>query len=76
MKVNLAYYIQQGLIYGASLTGYLLLVMMTTDPITWGYSDYPERVKRKVREPSSDERRIGLIVAVPFILFTLLFPVY
>jgi len=51
-------------------------MMMTFDPIVWGYSDYPERVKHKVREPSSDERKIGLIVSIPFLLFTLLFPIY
>ena len=74
--VNLMYSLQHGLIYGAVITGYLLVMMITVDPIIWGYSDYPERVKHKVRAPSSDERKKALVVALPFFLFMLIYSIY
>ncbi|HEX9915377.1 MAG TPA: hypothetical protein VGB32_10695 [Candidatus Bathyarchaeia archaeon] len=72
----LTYSIQQGLLYGAAITGYLLLMMMTVNPRIWGYSDYPERVKRKVRPPTDEEKRRVWLVAAPYFLFMPLYPVY
>ena len=67
--VNLTYTLQEGLIYGAGITGYLLVMMMTVNPRIWGYSDYPERVKRKVHPPSDCEKKRALLVAAPFFIF-------
>jgi hypothetical protein len=74
--LNLAYSIQQGLLYGAAITGYLLLMMVTVNPRVWGYSDYPERVKRKVQPPTGEEKKLALLVAAPYFLFMPLYPVY
>ena len=73
---NPAYTFQQGLLYGVAITGYLLLMMVTVNPRVWGYSDYPERVKRKVRPPTAEERRLAGVVAAPYFLFMPLYPVY
>jgi hypothetical protein len=74
--LNPAYTIQQGLLYGAAITGYLLLMMVTVNPRVWGYSDYPERVKRKVRPPTAEEKKLVWLVAAPYFLFMPLYPVY
>ncbi|MFC1802605.1 hypothetical protein ACFL0D_01420 [Thermoproteota archaeon] len=74
--VSLTYTLQEGLIYGAGITGYLLVMMMTVNPRIWGYSDYPERVKRKVHPPSDCEKKRALLVAAPFFIFMSLYPIY
>ncbi len=71
-----AYTIREGLLYGAAITGYLLLMMVTVNPRVWGYSDYPERIKRKVPPPTDEEKRRALLVAAPYFLFMPLYPVY
>jgi hypothetical protein len=72
----LTHSLQQGLLYGAAITGYLLLMMMAVNPRVWGYSDYPERVKLKVRPPTEEEKRLGWLIAAPYFLFMPLYPVY
>ena len=74
--INLTYSLQEGLFYGACITIYLLAMMMTVNPRIWGYSDYPERVKRKVKPPSDDEKKIGLFVALPYFIFMPFYPIY
>jgi hypothetical protein len=65
-----------GLIYGGGITGYLLLLMVTTSPRVWGYQDYPERVNEKVPPKTKRERMMAGVASIPFILFSLAFPVY
>lgn len=74
--LDLDYSLQQGLIYGGAITLYLLIMMMTIDARVWGYNDYPEKVKRKVRPPSESERKLGLLVAAPFFVFMSVYPLY
>jgi hypothetical protein len=74
--LDLTYSVQQGLFYGAAITGYLLLIMVTVNPRMWGYSDYPERVKSKVRPPTKEEMRWVWLLAAPYFLFMPLYPVY
>jgi len=68
--------LRQGLLYGTAITVYLLAMMMTVDPKVWGYSDYPERVKRKVPPPTREEKRLRWLWAGPYLLFFPTYPVY
>ena len=72
----LSFSLVHGLIYGGGITGYLLLLMVTTSPRVWGYQDYPERVKEKVPPQTRRERMMAGVFGVPFLLFSLVFPVY
>jgi hypothetical protein len=65
-----------GLIYGAVTTGYLLLMMVTISPRIWGYADYPRVVKDKVPPQTRQEKVVGAIIGLPWILFVFGFPVY
>jgi hypothetical protein len=65
-----------GLIYGAVTTGYLLLIMVTISPRIWGYADYPRAVKDKVPPQTRQEKVLGAIIGLPWILFVFGFPVY
>lgn len=65
-----------GLIYGAVTTGYLLLIMATISPRIWGYADYPQAVKDKVPPQTRQEKVLGAIISLPWILFVFGFPVY
>jgi hypothetical protein len=70
------YTIQHGLIFGAVLTGYILLLMITLSPRIWGYQDYPDKIKQKVPPQTKREKTIAGIIGIPFILIALGFPVY
>lgn len=74
--MQLEYSLQQGLIYGTVITGYIFLLMITLSPRVWGYQDYPETVKRKVPPQTRRERITAGIVSIPFFLFTVLYPAY
>ena len=74
--MQLGYSLQQGLIYGSFFTGYIFLLMITLSPRIWGYTDYPETVKRKVPPQTRRERTIAGIVSVPFFLLAIAYPAY
>ena len=74
--MQLGYSLQQGLIYGSVFTGYIFLLMITLSPRIWGYTDYPETVKRKVPPQTRRERTIAGIVSVPFFLLAIAYPAY
>ncbi|MBA7641458.1 hypothetical protein ES703_49137 [subsurface metagenome] len=74
--MQLDYSLQQGLIYGSIFTGYIFILMITLSPRIWGYTDYPETVKRKVPPQTRRERTIAGIVSVPFFLFAIAYPAY
>jgi len=74
--VQLGYSLQQGLIYGSVFTGYIFLLMITLSPRIWGYTDYPETVKRKVPPQTRRERTIAGIVSAPFLLLAIAYPAY
>jgi hypothetical protein len=50
--------------------------MITLSPRIWGYTDYPEIVKRKVLPQTRRERTIAGIVSIPFIVFVIVYPSY
>jgi hypothetical protein len=68
--------IGNGLLYGAILTGYLLLCMLIFSPRVWGYTDYPDIVKKKVPAQTTGEKRLALLIGLPWIAFLLAFPVW
>lgn len=68
--------ITHGLFYAILATGYLFLMMVTTSPRVWGYSDYPQIVKDKVPPPTRQERLVALIWFVPWMVFVFGFPIY
>ena len=74
--MQLGYSLQQGLVYGSVFTGYIFLLMITLSPRIWGYTDYPETVKRKVPPQTRRERTIAGIVSVPFFLLAIAYPAY
>ena len=56
--------------------GYLLLMMVTMSPRTWGYHDYPEAVRARVPPQTKREKLTGAIAGLPWFLFVLGFPVF
>jgi len=72
----LTHILSHSLFYGVAVTAYLLVMMVSTSPRVWGYADCPQVVRSKVPPQTSAEKRLALIVALPWIVFTLGFPVY
>jgi hypothetical protein len=50
--------------------------MVSTSPRVWGYSDYSEAIKAKVPPQTRKEKRLALIIGLPWIIFTLGHPIY
>jgi hypothetical protein len=71
----LTHIITNGLFYGAVLTGYLFLFMITFSPRVWGYKDYPDVVKKKVPTQTKKEKTLGAIVGLPWFIFVFGFPI-
>lgn len=65
-----------GLFYAAVFNGYLLLMMVTTSPRIWGYSDYPEEIKAKIPPQSKEEKRKAILWTIPMMIFAIGFPIY
>ena len=59
-----------GLFYAFIVNGYILLVMVLTSPRVWGYSDYSESIKAKVPPQTKQEKRLAMLIAVPWMLFS------
>ena len=62
------------LVFAGIANLYLFLMMITTSPRVWGYSDYPDVVKDKVLPPTRKEKRTALLVGLPWIAFVLAYP--
>ncbi len=65
-----------GLFYAAVSTVYIFLLMISTGPRVWGYSDYPQAVKDKVPPQTRKERRLAALLGLPWFIFILGFPVF
>ena len=57
--------IRHGLFYASVVTGYLFLIMITTSPRVWSYTDYPKAIKKKVPPQTKREKLLAAIVALP-----------
>lgn len=64
------------LFYAVVVNGYLFLMMVSTSPRVWGYSDYPDAVKAKVPPQTKEEKRTALIIGLPWMIITFGFPIY
>jgi len=62
------------LVFAGIANLYLFLMMITTSPRVWGYSDYPDVVKDKVLPPTRKEKWTALVVGLPWIAFVLAYP--
>ena len=72
----LTHALTHGLLFALVVNGYLLVMMLTTSPRVWGYADYSEAIKAKVPPQTREERRLALIVGLPWMVFTLGFPIF
>ena len=68
--------VKYGVFFAVVVTGYLFLLMISTSPRIWGYSDYPQAVKNKVPAQTKKEKLSGAIIGLPWIVFVLGFPVW
>jgi hypothetical protein len=50
--------------------------MALTSPRVWGYTDYPEVLKHNVPPQTKSEKKIAGLIALPWFIFILGFPVY
>ncbi len=72
----LAHIITQVFFYSILVTGYLLLMMVTISPRVWGYNDYPQEIKDKVPPQTRAEKRLAIIVSIPWFIIAFGFPIY
>jgi len=72
----LTHLVAHSLFFATIVNGYLFLIMVSTSPRVWGYSDYSEAIKAKVPPQTRKEKRLALIIGLPWIIFTLGFPIY
>ena len=72
----MAHLVAHSLFYAIIFNGYLLFIMVSTSPRVWGYSDYSESIKAKVPPQTKQEKRLALIIGLPWIIFTIGFPIY
>ena len=72
----LTHALTHGLLFALVVNGYLLVMMLTTSPRVWGYADYSEAIKAKVPPQTREEKRLALIVGVPWMVFTFGFPIF
>jgi hypothetical protein len=64
------------LVFAAIANLYLLLMMITTSPRVWGYSDYPDAVKEKVPPQTRREKLTALAIGLPWFAFLLAYPFF
>ena len=63
-----------GSIVGLLILLYLLPIMRFLSPRIWGFSDYPKVIQENVEPPTKGERRIGGVIAIPFMILFIAFP--
>ena len=68
--------LQHSLIYALLVNGFLLIMMVSTSPRVWGYSDYSDEIKAKVPPQTVAEKRLALLMAIPWLIFTFWYPIY
>lgn len=68
--------ITHGLFYAVIMNGYLFLLMISTSPRVWGYTDYSKEIKDKVPPQTKREKLLAAMVALPWLLFVLGFPIF
>ncbi len=64
-----------GSIFAIILTVYLLIIMITFNPRIWGFSDYPKSITNSVPPQTKKEKKIGIVLSIPFFILGLGFPI-
>ena len=64
------------LVFAGAANLYLFLMMITTSPRVWGYSDYPATVKEKVPPPTRKEKLTAVLLGLPWAVFLLVYPFF
>jgi hypothetical protein len=64
------------LIFAGIANLYVFLLMITTSPRVWGYSDYPDAVKEKVPPPTRKEKLTAALSGLPWFVFLLVYPFF
>ena len=75
MSTILRHIVTHGLLFALISTGTLFLIMITTGPRVWGYNDYSDTIKSKVPPQTKRERRLSIIVGIPWMVIVFLLPI-
>ena len=68
--------VKHGLFYALVVNLYLFVLMVSTSPRIWGYSDYPQIVKDKIPPQTRREKLVATLVGLPWFIFTFGFPLF
>ncbi len=71
----LLYSLINGLIFAVLLTAYLFFIMFMFSPRVWAFSDYPKAITEKVPPQTEDEKKKAKLIYIPFMVFSLGFPI-
>ncbi|MHA1863671.1 MAG: hypothetical protein ACTSWA_07870 [Candidatus Thorarchaeota archaeon] len=63
-----------GVIAAVLMMAYLLPIMRFLSPRVWAMSDYPKEITSRVEPQTKDERRIAILMGIPFIFLMIVFP--
>ncbi len=74
--MSLARLFVEASLFGASVNLLLFLMMRFMPARIWGYSDYPERIKRAIPPQTKEEHRSAMLMSIPWALFSFGFPIY
>lgn len=64
-----------GLLFAITFILYLLIIMVKFSPRIWGFSDYPKAITEKVPPQTKTEKKKGSLLAIPFFLIGIGFPI-
>jgi len=70
----LTHIITSSLVYALILNGSLFIMMVSLSPCVWAYSDYPDKLKAKVPPQTRNEKRLSVILGIPWIVIMVLLP--
>jgi hypothetical protein len=57
------------------VVGYLMILMMSVSSRIWAYSDFSDEIKAKVPPQTKKEKRLGIVLSLPWMVFTFGFPI-
>ena len=68
--------VAHSLFFALVVDGYLFVMMVTTSPRVWGYADYSEAIKIKVPPQTAKEKKLAIVIGIPWMIFSLGFPIF
>jgi len=63
-----------GLFAAVLMVAYLLPIMRFLNPRIWAMSDYPKEITNRVDPQTKGERRIAILMGIPFLFLMLVYP--